>query len=147
MGKNFFKKSALVLLCLGVLLMSICVAAYAAPPTADQVINGNGVASDTGGFKEVAGLGITFVNILMGIGGLIVVAGLIFTGINFSLSSVNPDKKKLAYAGLVSSIIGGLIVFGAWKFAGVLKGEADKNHADSRIIQLAEYPSENTKLI
>lgn len=127
---NNKKRFALIMLCVLSFSMVFGVTmAFAGAPSAADIVSGKGIQSDTGGFSQIASLGITIVNLLMGIGGLIVVAGLIFTGYNFSLSAVNPDKKTKAYAGLIGVVIGGIMIFGAWKWAGALKGEAEKQQS------------------
>lgn len=114
------KKSIVIMvLCFMVLFVIFGATVAVAGPAENAVQAG-------GSFDDIENFGIKVLNVLMGIGGLIVVAGLIFTGINFSLSAANPEKKRLAYAGLIGCVVGGIILFGAFKWAGVLKGEAKK---------------------
>lgn len=111
------KKMAISLLCVATMVLLGATLVMAAPQTE---------VTAEGGFSSIATFVAKILVVVETIGGLFVVGGFIFTGIMFARSSTSPEKKKLAYEGLIACIIAGIVVFGAWKFAGILKGEANK---------------------
>jgi hypothetical protein len=112
------------------LVVIIAITAVAGPVFAgNDDINPNANTGDPGvNSKDVQGVIdflVTILKYFTAIGGVVVVGALIYNGYKLAFS-VDPRGKAEAMDGLKYAIIGGIIAFGAYRLAGVLKGLADK---------------------
>lgn len=62
------------------------------------------------------------VTLLASIGAAVVVGSLIWNGYRLATSSGAPAKREAAVTGLLWTCVAGVVVFGAYYLAGVLKG-------------------------
>lgn len=92
-------------------------------------VNPNANSGDPGvNSKDVQGVIdflVTILKYFTALGGVVVVGALIFNGYKLAFST-DPRGKAEAMDGLKYAIIGGIVAFGAYRLAGVLKGLADK---------------------
>jgi hypothetical protein len=121
MRKKMFKIIALILL----LVLILPIAAYAGgndiSPDADKGDPG----VDSKDVQGVIDFLVTLLKYFTAIGGVVVVGALVYNGYKLAFST-DPKGKADAMDGLKYAVIGGIIAFGAYRFAGVLKGLADK---------------------
>jgi len=132
MGRALKRKLVrLFVLSLTILAVMVTITAMAVPVFAAGAdsINPNASSGDPGvNSKDVQGVInflVTILKYFTAIGGVIVVGALMYNGYKLAFS-LDPRGKAEAMDGLKYAIIGGIIAFGAYRLAGVLKGLADK---------------------
>jgi len=97
---------------MGAMLYSISVFADTSNPWGDIGIEG-GNADTSGLLNELDG----WVMFFLALGGLWIVASLIFAGIRLAAAQTNPQSRSQAFIGLAMVFVGGVIIYNAWTFA------------------------------
>ncbi len=117
--KRLLKLTAISLLAIFLMFSVTAYAADAVKPDAEK--GDPGVST-----KDVQGV-IDFAARLLkyfsAVGGVVVVGSLMYNG--YKLASPNPKSRADAMQGFLYTTIGGIVSFGAYYFAGVLKGIAE----------------------
>lgn len=118
------KKKTLKIITAGLLLVMLIISSTA---YADDNIKPDAETGDPGvDERDVQGVidfAARILRYISAIGGIVIVGAFILNG--YKLASPNPNSRAEAMQGFMYTVMAGIIVFGAYYFAGVLKGIAD----------------------